>query len=191
MAKYLWILMTCFLGACSNPKTPVSDTTNAVYLAQFNSPVIDKACQPLIGQYQEILKAMGSNDTIYLFNITRSLILLTDSLPKINREVDTILQQNFNNEVGALNGELKGLLAAASENDPIKEIQLSVNMVGIQLIHLLGKVGYKQQTVYIYSVNDEQAEDGFKWMSWQKTMRDPFHLNSRTMLTAEQVLQDQ
>ena len=191
MAKYLWIVMSCLCGACSSVTTPVLDNTKVVYLSQNNNPAIDKACQPLIVQYQEILKGMTNKDTVYLFQVTRSYIQITDSLVALNLVADSNLQENFNLGVNALNGELKGLLAAPSEHDLTKEIKLSVNMVGIQLIHLLGQVGYKQQTIYIYSVNEDQVEDGLKWMGWQKTMRDPFHPNSKSTLTADQVLQDQ
>jgi len=190
MGKYLWIVIGCLCGACSSPTAPVLDNKQAVYLSQNNNPAIDKACQPLILQYQEILKGMASNDTNYIFNVTRSYIQITDSLTALNLVADTNLQQNFNFGVIALNAELKGLLTASTESDFLKEIKFSVNMVGIQLIHLLGQVGYKQQTIYIYLANDQQMEDGLKWMSWQKTMRDPFHPNVRSMLTADQVLQD-
>lgn len=182
------VLSSCFIFlvvACATPN-PVKITAPAISFLPSNNDVgADKACKPIINGYQEILKGLMANDSAYIFTTTRSLIQHTDSLIQFHLQ-DSMLLKPFYVGISNVNAELQGLLAA----EDMYEIRLSVNMLSLQLLHMLGAIGYKENTIYIFTAPDDKISDGLNWLSLQKMMRDPYHPNNKKEITADQVLQD-
>lgn len=182
------VLSSCFIFlvvACATPN-PVKITAPAISFLPSNYDVgADKACKPIINGYQEILKGLMANDSAYIFTTSRTLIQLTDSLIQ-NQLQDSLQLKPFYMGISNVNAELEGLLAA----EDIYEMRLSVNMLSLQLLHMLGEIGFKENKVYIFTVPDEEITDGLNWLSLQKKMRDPYHPNNKKEIKADQVLQD-
>ena len=186
MTKVFIIFLGLFLVACSATQTANYNAPKVAFSTEFSSEKFDNAYDPILNKYQEILKGMLAKDTTYLFNVTRELIQLTDSIAQIKLEKDTISQERFSVGLGNVNAELRGLLASTS----ITELPMSLNMTSLQLLQALGEIGYKGKTIYIYTVSDNKVEDGLLWVSPLKNMRDPYHSENKSILTADQVLQE-
>jgi hypothetical protein len=186
MTKVFIFFLGLFLVACSAPQTANYNAPKVVFSAEFSNEKYNNAYDPIIAKYQEILKGMLAKDTSYLFNATRELIQLTDSLSQIRLGKDTISQERFSKGLMNVNAELRGLLASAS----IDEVPMSVHMSSIQLLYALGEIGYNGKTIYIYTVDDDDVADGLLWLSALKNMRDPYHPEQKASLTADQVLQE-
>ena len=186
MSKVFIVFLGLFLVACSATQTANFNAPKVAFSPENNSEVIDNAYEPIILKYQDLLKGVMANDTAYLFTITRELIQLTDSLDKINYEQAPVTKDLFKMGLYNVNAELKGLLAS----ETLTDIPMSMNMLSLQLLHALGQVGYKEKTIYIYSVSDKTINDGLLWLSQQKSMRDPYHREQKTILNADQVLQE-
>jgi hypothetical protein len=67
---------------------------------------------------------------------------------------------------------------------------MTINMCALQLLNLLGQIGYKEHTIYIFNTENEKSDDGFVWLSFQKLSRDPFHPEQRKELLAQVILQE-
>lgn len=186
MIKFFSFLLALFLVACSAPKPANLNTPKVAFSPKFSNENFDKAYEPIIAKYQELLKGLLAKDTTYLFTISRELVQLTDSIAQIKLVEDTIAQATFSSGLFNLNAELQGLLAAES----INEIPMSVHMTSLQLLYALGEIGYRGKTIYIYTVADDKVDDGLLWLSALKNMRDPYHSGNKVILTADQVLQE-
>lgn len=186
MTKVFIFFLGLFLVACSAPQTANFNAPKVAFSSEFSNEIFNNAYDPIIAKYQDILKGMLAKDTSYLFNATRELIQLTDSVAQIKLGNDTISQERFSKGLMNVNAELRGLLASAS----IEEVPMSVHMTSIQLLYALGEIGYSGKTIYIYTVDDDTIADGLLWLSPLKNMRDPYHNDQKAILTADQVLQE-
>ena len=186
MTKVFIFFLGLFLVACSAPQTANFNAPKVAFTSEFSNELFDNAYDPIIANYQEILKGLLAKDTSYLFKGTRELIQLTDSVAQIKLGKDTISQERFSTGLMNVNAELRGLLASAS----IEEVPMSVHMTSIQLLYALGEIGYSGKTIYIYTVDDDTIADGLLWLSPLKNMRDPYHNDQKAILTADQVLQE-
>jgi hypothetical protein len=91
--------------------------------------------------------------------------------------------------LGNLNAELQGLQLADKAIE-LEETKMSIHMCGLQLLNLLAQMGYKEHQVYIFTTENNKAEDGYVWLSLQKSSRDPFHSENRKEIMAQEVLQE-
>lgn len=189
MFKYSIIVLFCFALACneSNEKRVAVDA--GAYIAVNHRPGTDQAAQFMFAQYQNLLTGLSRQDTIYLLNAAQSLIHMNDSLSLLPLQLDSNLNQNWKIGLGNINAELKGLSSAIAMND-LKEMKLSIHMTSLQILHLLGQIGYKESRIYIFNEEDENNEDGYIWLSVQKTTKDPYHPKQRKAVSAVQVLQE-
>jgi hypothetical protein len=146
----------------------------------------------MIAHYLEMQKGLVMGDTAYFFNNNLELLVITDSLANLNSTEDTVLLQHFRTQLQNIHAEADALLALRSnavEAMVSNELNMSFHMLSLQLITMMGQIGYSAQNLYLFTVADEDFEDGFKWMSWQKKSRDPYHPKIKEMLTADQLLQ--
>jgi hypothetical protein len=68
-----------------------------------------------------------------------------------------------------------------------------MNMASIQLLHLLGEVGYNKQAVYIFNTNgkkEELEEDGLLWLSLNKKSINPYYNTENELVSANYILQE-
>jgi hypothetical protein len=192
MKKYL-IGLGMLLGfACNSNNSAVPAAQENDFLPQNHKTEIDQACKPIISNYMELLKGLSLGDTAYFFNKNEELGHLTDSVALLNLTTDTSLALHFKNELLNVHAESEALKALRGDSTELidhNELNISFHMLSMHLINLLGQVGYAAQNVYIFTVSDSQFEDGFKWISWQKQSRDPYHPKNRAEIMADQLLQ--
>jgi hypothetical protein len=187
MKPYFFILFAVLMMACASPVEPAIDKQLWTFSPQNNQENFDKACLPLLNTYQELLKGVAAGDTAYIFNVTNTLIQLTDSFD-VNtiRFKDEKLNDQIKESISNINAELQGLLAEQS----LASIQMATNMVSIQFLNLLATAGFKEKKIYIFNVQDDKMEDGLVWFGWNKTALDPYHKENRGEITASQFLQE-
>jgi len=154
MGKLLILFLALLVMACSSPEKQMPTHVLWAYDGSKNDPQLDALFTPIMEDYDGMLKSLAKNDTSTLFSIAKSLMLRCDTLPHLIQNKDTAIQRSF--QLGLMNfeDELQGLVLEQYPND----IQSSMNMASIQLLHLLGSVGYKKQTVYIYNTSDNKLK---------------------------------
>jgi hypothetical protein len=189
MFKYSIIVLFCFALACSESTEKRVAVEAGVYVAANHRSSTDQAAQFMLAQYQNVLTGIGSQDTSYLLTATKSLIQMNDSLALLPLQLDSSLDQHWKIGLQNINAELNGLLSAVAIED-VKEMKLSMHMTSLQILHLLGQIGYKENTIYVFNEGDENSEDGYTWLSVQKNSKDPYHPKQRAFVSAVQVLQE-
>ena len=102
---------------------------------------------------------------------------------------DSVLLNLFKSGLLNLQDELNGVVL---EQYP-EELNLALNMASIQLLHLLGSVGYTKQAVYIFNTNGKMADleaDGLLWVSLNKKSINPYYNIENELVTASYILQE-
>jgi hypothetical protein len=187
MKPYFFILFAFLVMACASPEDPAINEQLWAYSPENNQVNFDKACMPILNNYQELLKGVAAGDTAYIFNVAKTLIQLTDSFPAAAITFkDSLLHEQSKQSLNNMNAELQGLLAEQS----LPAINIATHMVSIQMLNLLATVGFKEKNIYVFNVQDEKIEDGLIWFGWNKTSNDPYHSNRKGEITAQQFLQE-
>ena len=160
MKPYFFILFAFLVMACNSPEDPAINEQLWVYSPENNQVNFDKACMPLLNNYQELLKGVAAGDTATLFNAAKNLIQLIDSFPATSISFkDSLVHEQVKQSLNNLNAELQGLLAEQS----IPALHMATHMVSIQFLNLLATVGFKEKNIYVFNVEDEKLEDGLIW----------------------------
>lgn len=189
MFKFLMFVLISFQLACSESNQQKGTVYSSPFVAANHHKTTDHAAQFLIPAYQKILLGLSNKDTSFLMNATQSLIHMNDSLALLSAPLDSNLDQNWKTGLQNLNAELIGLQNAIVLND-LNEMKLGIHMTSLQLLNLLGQIGYQENTIYIFNEVDDKMEDGFTWLGTQKSGRDPFHPENHKLVSAVQVLQE-
>lgn len=188
--RHLIVLFFIILGiACNQPENKGTDQNLWLFDPSQNSPISDNLCSPIIKDYQELLKSLVKNDTADLFAKAKLFIFDLDSLPTHFNATNAIPFTHFKNNIIHIQDELQGLIL---EQYP-EELNMSMNMVSIQILHLLGSIGYKKQTIYIFNTNGNRStleEDGLLWLSENKKSINPYLSNSNELVMANYILQE-
>ena len=189
MVKHFALFCTLIIMGCTSPDQPVIDSELWKFEAKNNNLAIDAACEPLMNNYLDLMTALHRQDTSYLVQKATILISLTDSLQNIMLIKDTLLQQNFRNGLLTLQAELNALILEKTA----QEIAFSANMISLQLLNLLGNVGYQKQTIYIFNgvgVEGIGVDDGLCWLALSKKSINPYQTQKNEFVTAQKVLQE-
>jgi hypothetical protein len=125
MYKILILIVCIGLFACNQSDNKQTNNNTWTYLAKNNHAVLDQQCQPILFQYQELLKALKNKDTSYLKLVTNNTIQLIDSMSLIKFPIDTITQKIWYVGLGNINAELSGIVVSNELNN-WDEIQMSV-----------------------------------------------------------------
>ncbi len=182
---YVAIIVMLILG-CKDSEKATLDNSLWEFIPQNHQTAFDNACQPLLVNYQDFLKGLVGMDTVYLFNSAKNLAALTDSFPILDNAKDSLLSYNIQQGLVNIHAEIEGLLLETSW----PEIYKASNMISLQLIHLLGSAGYQDHTIYIFNTSSNLQEDELHWLGLTKSSRDPYHPNSKELVLAQQVLQE-
>lgn len=190
MYKYLIILFCLSAAACSEQNSnSQSITNNWAYQPQNHSDVLDEQCHPIIVKYQELLKGVKRQDTAYISLVANEMKFQLDSFATMDLSKDTLL----NNEIKAgfqnIAAELEAVIYSNGMGDE-SELKISVNMCTIQILNLLGKIGYNKQQVYIFQTEDIVLEDGLYWFALQKNAPNPYQSNQKKEVEAIYILQE-
>ena len=187
MKPYFFILFAFLVMSCASPEDPAINKELWAYSPENNQVNFDKACMPLLNNYQELLKGVAAEDTATIFNAAKTLIQLTDSFPAAAITFkDSLLHEQAKQSLNNINAELQGLMAEQS----LPAINMATHMISIQMLNLLANVGFNEKNIYIFNVQDEKLEDGLIWFGWNKTAKDPYHSNNKDEITAQQFLQE-
>lgn len=189
MSKLLLLILTIALFACNESEIQGVNKELWSFDASKNNPQLDNLCTPLVKDYEGLLQRLVNKDTADLFNKSKSLILKLDSLPHYFITKDTALLHLFTNNALNLKNELQGVLLEQYPED----LNLAMNMVSVQLLHLLGSIGYKKQGVYIFNSNGTKAsleEDGLIWISLNKKSINPYYNIDNELINANYILQE-
>jgi hypothetical protein len=189
MYKYFAFISILLLLSCSQSSNKDAFLNNYPYLPKNQNSVLDQRIGPVIQAYQELIKGLNSKDTFYIHQSANQMVQLTDSIQSIKMVLDSNIQKIWSDGLSNLNAELQGLQITSSENN-FEETKMLIHMCGLQLLNLLGQIGYKGHTVYIFNSENRSAEDGYIWLSLQKSTRDPFHPDNRLAISAQAVLQE-
>ena len=189
MRKYLGFVACILILSCGESNKHVSFTSDYHFMAQNQNNALDHQVGPVLLAYQELIKGLNQNDTNYINKSTNDLVHLTDSLASLQLNLDSNRQKIWTDGLGNLNAELQGLQLADKVNG-LEETKMSIHMTGLQLLSLLAQMGYKEHQVYIFTTENNNAEDGYVWLSLQKSSRDPFHSENRKEISAQEVLQE-
>jgi hypothetical protein len=190
MHKILIISVCIGLFACNQNEDKQSSNITWEYVAENNQAILDHQCQPILFQYQELLKALKNRDTSYLKLVAKNAILITDSLSQLKLPIDSNAQKIWVNGVGNINAELSAMMLE-NELNAWDEIKMSMNMCGLQVLNLLGQIGYKEHTVYIFNTNNKELEDGYYWLGLQKNSKNPYEVNKNENVSAVAILQEE
>jgi hypothetical protein len=190
MHKILIISVCLGLFACNQKEDKQSSNATWAYVAKNNQAILDHQCQPILFQYQELLKALKNRDTSYLKSVAKNAILITDSLSQLKLPIDSNAQKIWVNGVGNINAELSAMIME-NELNGWDEIKMSMNMCGLQVLNLLGQIGYKEHTVYIFNTNNRELEDGYYWLGLQKNSKNPYEVNKNENVSAVAILQEE
>ena len=186
----IWIIIVCIgLFACNQKNDKQSNNMTWEYVAKNNQAILDHQCQPILFQYQELLKALKNKDTSYLKTVAKNSILITDSLSQLKLPIDSNVQKIWVNGLGNMNAELSAIIM---ENDSVgwEEIKISISMCGLQFLNLLGQIGYKEHTIYIFNTINSELEDGYYWLGLQKNSKNPFEANKNQNVNPVAILQE-
>jgi len=186
MNRLFIAFIALILFSCKNTNPPAIYNSLWEFHPKNNQIAFDNACSPILLNYQEMLKGVLAKDTIYLYAALKNLANLTDSFPLLDAPKDSSLNHELKQGWINMNAEIQGLLA---ETEWV-EIYPSINMISIQLIHLLGEAGYQRQNIFIFTSAIEGQEDGFNWLGIAKTSRDPYHPDNKKFIQAQQILQE-
>jgi hypothetical protein len=189
MHKYFGIIACMLILSCKEASKRVNFTADYHFVTQHQNDQLDHQVGPVVVAYQELIKGLNQNDTIYIQQMASQMAQITDSLSRLNLNLDVNRQRIWADGLGNLNAELQGVQMADKING-MDEVKMSIHMCGLQLLYLLAQIGYKEHQVYIFNVEDPNAEDGFVWLSLQKKDRDPFHPQNRKEIIAQEVLQE-
>ena len=189
MYKYLFIIACVGSFACNSVSENTTYVSSWHYAIQNHNDNLDRNCQPLIYQYQQLQKGVMSKDTSFINGVVHYTIQLTDSLANLKLPLDSNLQKKWVDGLGNINAEYQGLLTSNLFENP-QEFYMSLNMCSIQIVNLLGEIGFKEQSIYIFNSKSEKLDDGYFWFGLQKTSRDPYKPEKRDLNNADQILQE-
>ena len=172
MGKFYILIFSILILACNSHEKQGVYKDLWTFAGSNNNPQLDDLCTLIIKDYEGILQGLTKNDTTDVFAKSKAVILRCDSLPNSFITKDTLLLNLFTSGLVNLQGELQGVVL---EQYP-EELNQAVNMASIQLLHLLGSIGYNKQSVYIFNTNGNKAdmeEDGLLWISLNKKSINP------------------
>ena len=187
MFKYL-ITIVALIGwmGCTNHQQAQEPSMHWDFTNKYHSSQMDRLCQPMLETYQQVLRGLTNKDTSYVYGSTQQLLQLTDSFAQLPISQDTNISKLWVDGLHNINAELQGVIAA---KDP-KELNMSVHMSSIQMLHLFASIGYQANNIYIFSTVDKDFDDGLYWWSVQKQTKDPYHPENRNLMVAAQILQE-
>jgi hypothetical protein len=189
MRKYCGILACILILSCRGSEKHINFTVDYQFMAQHQNNMLDHQVGPVIMAYQELIKGLYQKDTSYIIQMTNNLVRMTDSLGGLKLDLDSTRQKIWTDGLGNLNAELQGV-QLTDKGHELQETKMSIHMCGLQLLNLLAQMGYKEHPIYIFTSQEINLEDGFIWLSVQKTSRDPYNSDNRKEISAQEVLQE-
>ena len=189
MGKLYIFILSILLVACNSPEKQGVHKDLWTFTASNNDPQLDDLCTNIIKDYEGILQGLAKNDTADVFTRSKALILRCDTLPNSLVTKDTAMINLFKTGLVNIQDELQGVVL---EQYP-EELNMAMNMASIQLLHLLGEIGYNKQAVYIFNTNGKKAdleEDGLLWISLNKKSNNPYYNIENELVSANYILQE-
>ena len=189
MKRFLVVFTCFFMWACSQKASKQESSSYWHYQPQNYNAQTDYNAKQIVNGYQDLLKGFANRDTLKMNESSIGLAKLTDSLSKLILSTDKNIQKNWENSLQNIGAELQGVFVSNAENNS-KELKMSMNMTGIQILDLLCNIGYKESSIYIFNTKDEQFEDGLIWFGNQKMSSNPYEMQVGKEIQASSILQE-
>ncbi len=189
MKRFLVVFTCFFMWACSQKASKQESSSYWHYQPQNYNAQTDYNAKQIVNGYQDLLKGFAYRDTLKMKESSIGLAKLTDSLSKLILSTDKNIQKNWENSLQNIGAELQGVFVSNAENNS-KELKMSMNMTGIQILDLLCNIGYKESSIYIFNTKDEQFEDGLIWFGNQKMSSNPYEMQVGKEIQASSILQE-
>jgi hypothetical protein len=189
MYKYLFILICWTAIACTQNTSSNNNTSIWPYQPQNHRESTDAQCQPIVAKFQELLKGVINKDTAYTNRVANEMKDQLDSFATMDLSKDTLLNNDIKAGFYNIAAELEGVIISNSNGD-MQELKISINMCAIQILNLLGKIGYKHQNIYIFHTTDIALEDGLYWFGLQKIAKNPYQPEQKKEVEAVYMLQE-
>lgn len=189
MKRFLVVFTCFFMWACSQNASKQESSSYWHYQPQNYNAQTDYNAKQIVNGYQYLLKGFANRDTLKMNESSIGLAKLTDSLSKLILSTDKNIQKNWENSLQNIGAELQGVFVSNAENNS-KELKMSMNMTGIQILDLLCNIGYKESSIYIFNTKDEQFEDGLIWFGNQKMSSNPYEMQVGKEIQASSILQE-
>lgn len=189
MKRFLVVFTCFFIWACSQNASKQESSSYWHYQPQNFSAQTDYHAKQIVNGYQDLLKGFANRDTLMIKENSIGLAKLTDSLSKLTMSTDKNVQKNWENSLQNIGAELQGVFISNAENNS-KELKMSMNMTGIQILDLLSNIGYKENSIYIFNAQDDQFEDGLIWFGTQKMSANPYEMKVGKEMQATSMLQE-
>lgn len=181
MQRPLLLIFIATILACGEHVPEPIDNVATKFEEKRHDPILDQQMQPLLNQYFAVLEHLQEKDTVDLQVYGSNMIQLADSLTQQIKSKDTRTQSNATQGLSNVQFEMTAILMESSPEERVKGAQ----MLSRHLIELLATIGYKKQTIYIFS----DASDN-QWIGLIKKSKNPYQQRDDVFYEANQVLQE-
>jgi len=171
----------CFIMACGNMENESFNKVVTKFSVGRHDPNLDQQIQPLLNQYFAVMANLQEKDTADLQLYGTNMIQMADSLVQQNLSLDTATQARAVQGLTNIQFEMTAILM---ESNPEERI-MGAQMLSLQWIDFLAAIGYKKQTIYIFSDKDENY-----WMGLKNKGSNPFAMGDGVIYTPVQILQE-
>jgi hypothetical protein len=189
MYKFYIFLLVIVIIACNNKEKQGVHKDLWTFEPAKNNPKLDELCIPIIHDYEVLIQCLIKNDTSDLKTKAKDLLLKLDTVSNSYTTNDTVMYLQFKSGLMNIQDEIQGVILEKYPED----LNIAMNMVSIQLLHLLGGIGFNKQSVYIFNANGNNAnveEDGLIWLSLNKKSINPYYNIKNELVTANYILQE-
>jgi hypothetical protein len=167
--------------ACENKENVISDKLASKFAGERHDPNLDQQIQPLLNQYFAVIAYLQEQDSANLELYGANMILLTDSLIKLNLSLDTATQSRAIQGLMNIQNEMSAILMDSNPDEHI----MGAQMLSLQWIDFLAAIGYQKQTIYIFNDNEDRY-----WMGLKNKGTNPYLNKGDLQYQPIQILQE-
>jgi hypothetical protein len=167
--------------ACGNKENESINKVLTKFSGERHDPNLDQQIQPLLNQYFAVMAHLQEQDTTDLQFYGANMIQLVDSLAQQNLSLDTATQARAVQGLTNIQYEMTAILMESNPTDRI----MGAQMLSLQWIDFLAAIGYKQQTIYVFSDKDENY-----WMGLKNKGKNPYQNQMDVQYQPIQILQE-
>ncbi len=181
MQRLLFFIFIATFLACGEQAPEPIDNVSTKFEEKRQDPSLDQQIQPILNQYFAVMAHLLEKDTVDLQVYGSNMIQLADSLTQQIRSKDTVTQSNAIQGLSNVQFEMTAILMESSPEERV----MGAQMLSRHMIELLATIGYKKQTIYIFS----DASDN-QWIGLNKKSKNPYQQEDNVIYEANQVLQE-
>lgn len=181
MQRLLFLVFIATILACGEQVPEPIDNVATKFEEKRHDQSVDQQIQPLLNQYFAVLEHLQEKDTVDLQVYGSNMIQLADSLAQQIQSKDTVTQSNATQGLNNVQFEMTAILMESSPEERV----LGAQMLSRHMVVLLATIGYKKQTIYIFSDGSDN-----QWIGLNKKSKNPYQQRDDVFYEANQVLQE-